>query len=194
MELKGVIFDMDGTITVPIIDWKTLRTTIGVPSDSTILEYIDSLPTDQSVWANDLLIKTEQEACATADLNEGVLALIDYLKSKNIQMALVTNNHFDAMQTVLKRHCLRFDIALSRNKGKLKPSGDLIEKALEGLGLSSTETIAIGDGHYDIEACHRAGVKCIYLTHGCSKLKHTPAVETMNEALELIKSSDLLKS
>ena len=40
--LKGVILDMDGTVTVPYIDWKGLREKIGAVPERTILEYIDS--------------------------------------------------------------------------------------------------------------------------------------------------------
>lgn len=191
MALKGVIFDMDGTITVPFIDWKTLRATIGAPPEKTILEHIESLPPDRSAWANDVLLQTEREACDRADLNDGIGDLLSYLESKGIWTALVTNNHREAMQTVLKRHRLRFDIALSRDDGELKPSGDLIEKALKALGLSAAETVAIGDGRYDIEACRRVGVRCIYLTHGTPDLEHTPAVETLVDALALLQSGDL---
>ena len=191
MALKGVIFDMDGTITVPFIDWKTLRATIGAPPEKTILEHIESLPPDRAVWANDILLQTEREACARAGVNDGIGDLLDYLESKGIRTALVTNNHREAMQTVLERHRLRFDIALSRDDGELKPSGDLIEKALKALGLLAAETVAIGDGRYDIEACRRVGVRCIYLTHGTPDLEHTPAVETLVDALALLQSGDL---
>lgn len=188
--LKGVIFDMDGTITVPYIDWKTLRKKIGATPGQTLLEYIDCLPPDRSVWANDELLRAEMEAAQNADANDGIIDLVDHLRSKGMRLAVVTNNHREAMQTVLKRYGLRFDITLSREDGEIKPSGDLIEKALDGLGLSADEAIFIGDGRYDIEASLRVGIRCIYLTNGAPSLDHTPAIETLKEVLGLIEDAE----
>jgi hypothetical protein len=44
--LKAIIFDMDGTLTVPYINWQDLRAKIECPSDKNIIEHIDSLPPD----------------------------------------------------------------------------------------------------------------------------------------------------
>ena len=190
--LKGAIFDMDGTITVPYIDWKTLREKIGATPGQTILEHIESLPPDRSVWANDQLLQAELAAAQNADANDGIVDLVDDLRSKGLRLAVVTNNHREAMQTVLRRYSLRFDAALSREDGEIKPSGDLIEKALKALELSADEAIVIGDGRYDIEASRRVGVRCIYLTNGDPALDHTPAVETLQEVLPLIESFENL--
>lgn len=190
--LKGVIFDMDGTITVPYIDWKTLREKIGATPGQTLLEYIDSLPPDRSAWANDELLRAEMAAAENADANDGIVDLVDHLRSKGIRLAVVTNNHREAMQTVLKRYGLRFDVTLSREDGDIKPSGDLIEKALDRLGLSADEAIVIGDGRYDIQASRRVGIRCIYLTHGQPAFEHTPSVETLKEVAALVASDNFL--
>ena len=42
--LKAILFDMDGTITRPNIDWKDLRARVGVPEGVPIMAHIDSLP------------------------------------------------------------------------------------------------------------------------------------------------------
>ena len=186
--LKGVILDMDGTVTVPYIDWKALREKIGAVPERTILEYIDSLPFERSAWANEELRKIEREAAERAAPNEGLNELVDYLRSKGIGIALVTNNHKEAMQTVIRRFGLEFDVALSRDDGELKPSGDLIKKALQALGVQPEEATKIGDSRYDVEACRRTGVRCIYLTNGKPTLYHTPSAEGLGEVLQLLQT------
>ncbi len=184
--LKGVIFDMDGTITVPYIDWKELRLEIGASPDSTLLEHIDSLPPEKAHWAMQVLLQAEREAGEKATLNDGLSELIEQMRREGLRLALVTNNHGEAMQCILRRHDLVFDVALSRDDGELKPSGDLIRKALNSLQLSPENVISIGDGKYDIEACSEVGVKCIYLTNGNPTLAHTPAVDSLREITPLL--------
>ena len=184
--LKGIIFDMDGTITVPYIDWKALRARIGASPDQTILEHIDSLPPKKSAWAHDVLVEAEREAAENACINEGVHELLSYLVRKSVRTALVTNNHREAMHTVIRSHNLHFDVALSRNDGELKPSPALITKALEAMGLTAECVVGIGDGRYDLESCRRAGVRCIYLTHGNPVLDHEPRVADLHDARHLL--------
>lgn len=186
--IKGFIFDMDGTVTVPYIDWKSLRASIDATPGMPILDYIESLPPERSAWANEILLQAEREAAVRADMNEGVRELLDYLESKGFRTALVTNNHRHAARIVVERYGLRFDAVLSREDGRIKPSADLIEKALAALGLSSEETIAVGDGRYDIEACRAAGVRCIYLTHGAPSFEHAPAVGSLKDVLALLET------
>ncbi len=190
--LKGVIFDMDGTITVPYINWKALRERVGATPEKTIMQHIEGLPPDESRRANEELLKAELEAGRKAAANDGIIELVDYLRGRGMQLAVVTNNHGQAMRTVLRRYGLAFDVALSRDDGEIKPSSFLIEKALEGMGLPAEEVVTIGDGRYDIEASERAGVCCIYLTHGNPTLDHQPAVATLGEIPALLKADGLL--
>lgn len=186
--IKGIIFDMDGTVTVPYIDWKALREKIGAVPEKTILDYIRSLPPDRSAWANNILLETEREAAEKAGVNDGVVELLDYLRTRNIRTALVTNNHGEAVKIVLKKHDLHFDFAFSRDDGEIKPSGALIEKALQALDLQPADVVVLGDGRYDVEASRRVGVRCIYLTHGNPAFAHEPSVVTVREALALLRT------
>ena len=194
MALRGVIFDMDGTITVPNIDWKALRAKIGAVPEKTIMEHIESLPPDRSAWADEVLRQIERESVENADVNEGIYELLDYLKAKGIRTALVTNNHGEAVEIVLRRHRLRFDVTLSRDDGEIKPAADLMEKALKGLGLSAEEVVTIGDGRYDIEASRRVGVPFIHLTHGNPAFESTPSVESLRDVLPLLQAYEKVPS
>lgn len=156
------------------------------PPDKTIIEHIESLPPDQSKRANEILLATEREAAENAAMNTGATDIVQTLKDRGLKLALVTNNHRQAMHIVLQRYGLTFDVALSRDDGLLKPAPDLIVKALDMLQVSPHETIAIGDSRYDILACTAAQVQCIYLTHGDPKIEHDPAVSTLQDMLPMI--------
>jgi len=101
MTFQAIIFDMDGILTEPYIDWPALRSKIGCPPEKTIIEHIESLPPKRAKQFNTILIQTEWEAAQQAPIREGAPELIDELRSHNLKLALVTNNHGTAM------HCLR---------------------------------------------------------------------------------------
>lgn len=183
---KAIIFDMDGTLTVPYIDWKKLRSAIACPPDKTIIEHIDSLPPEQAQKATHILLETEREAAENAAINIGAAELVQTLRDKGLKLALVTNNHGDAMNIVLQRYGLHFDIALSRDDGVLKPAPDLILKSLAHLQVAPHEAIGIGDSQYDILACQAANVRCIYLTHNAPALQHEPAIASLTDMLPLL--------
>lgn len=184
--LKAVIFDMDGTLTVPYINWQDLRAQIECPAHKNIIEHIDSLSPDQAERANNTLLTTEREAAENAAINDGAAKLVQTLKDRGLKLALVTNNHREAMHIVLQRYGLTFDIALSRDDGTLKPAPDLIIKSLQALQVSPHEAIGIGDSNYDILACQAANVACIYLTHNAPKLDHHPSVNVLTDMLSII--------
>jgi HAD superfamily hydrolase (TIGR01549 family) len=186
--INAIIFDMDGTITKPRIDWKTLRERIGAPPDRTIIDHIASLEATAAERASRILMETEMEACLHSELNDGVCEMLVYLREQRIRTALVTNNHSEAVQVVLKRHGLVFDVVLSRKDGAIKPSVDLIQKALSILSLRSDEVLSIGDGRYDLEASQEAGIPFLYVTNGRPSLDYRPAVPSLIEALAWVKS------
>jgi HAD superfamily hydrolase (TIGR01509 family) len=47
-----------------------------------------------------------------------------------------------------------------------KPDPDIVETALETIGLPASEVVMIGDTPYDIEAADKAGVRCIAVRCG----------------------------
>lgn len=179
MPLKAVIFDMDGTITRPVIDWQTLRADIGAPPERSIMEHIRSLPGKARRRAEAILLDTELRATDKVSLNDGFHELFDAVRSAGLRTGVVTNNHGAALDLVLEQHRLQFDVALSRDDGELKPAPDLIRLALDRLGVSPEEAIGLGDSRLDVAACRAAGVACVYLTHGSPAFDHDLAAETL---------------
>ena len=66
------------------------------------------------------------------------------------------------------------------------PAPDLILMALDMLNCTASETIGLGDGRYDLEACTAAGVPFVYLTHGVPILDHPQRVTTLAEFIDFL--------
>ncbi|MBI2503393.1 MAG: HAD-IA family hydrolase [Candidatus Latescibacteria bacterium] len=161
--LKAVLFDMDGTITRPHIDWAELRQRLQVPAGVSIMDYIESLPPPRQEQASAVLEAVEMEAATEAALNPGAAELLVQLCRDGLRLALITNNHRRAMQVVVEKFGLDFDLLLSREDAPLKPAPDLLLLALERFGCTPAEACFVGDGRYDRVASEAAGVFYIHL-------------------------------
>jgi HAD superfamily hydrolase (TIGR01549 family) len=184
--LKAIILDMDGTITQPVIDWKLLRAEIGAPQDRTIMQHIRSLGGTERDRAEEVLLETELRGTQNVALNDGFHELLSEIEQRGLRTALVTNNHGAAMENVLRSHGLRFDVALSREDGELKPAPDLIYLALDRLGCVPADVIGVGDSHLDVAACEAANIRCIYLTHGNPQFDHEPSVSQLTDVIAFL--------
>ena len=180
---KALFFDMDGTITCPHIDWKELRDRIDIPEGAQIIAYIDSLPMHERKWAHAILETAEQEAARHASLNPGAAELFENLRPRSLKLALITNNNRRAMNTVVEKFKLHFDLLLSREDALLKPAPDLILLALEKLGLAPREACFIGDHLYDRMASQEAGIAFIHLSHDPLEPVNGPTIHSLSELL-----------
>ena len=163
--LKAILFDMDGTLTQPLIDWPRVRARLGVPDGATIMDHIESQEGDQRARAESLLESVEYEAATNARPNEGAGELLELLREQGLKTALVTNNHRRAMLCIVDRLGLQFDLLLSREDGTAKPAPDLLQLALVRLGVEPEETLFVGDGRYDRAASAAAAIRYVHLDH-----------------------------
>jgi HAD superfamily hydrolase (TIGR01509 family) len=179
--LRAIVFDMDGTITRPHIDWPALRQRVGVPQGMPIMEYIEGLPEPARSRAHGVVEETEMEAADAAVLNPGALELLGRLRRRAVRLALVTNNHRRAMRTVVDRFGLEFDLLLSREDARLKPAPDLLLMAIDRLEVAASEACSVGDGRYDRDASEAAGIRYIHLSHDPALPTTEPTVHSLDE-------------
>ncbi|MDA0335024.1 MAG: HAD-IA family hydrolase [bacterium] len=167
--IKAVLFDMDGTLTVPNIDWQDLRARVGVPVGIGIMEHIYTLSPEEAQRADDIVREIEMASVLAAEPNSGLAELFRQFEESPWKLALITNNHRQAMDHVVATFGLRFDLLLSREDALLKPAPDLLLLALERFDITAAEAVFVGDGRYDREASAAAGVHYIHMEHDRSR-------------------------
>jgi HAD superfamily hydrolase (TIGR01509 family) len=181
MIVKAILFDMDGTLTVPNIDWQELRTRVGVPPGVGIMEHIYTLSAAQAQQADDIVRQIEMASVLQAEANSGMDQLFSHLEQFPWKLALITNNHRQAMEHVVSRFDLHFDLLLSREDALLKPAPDLVLLALERFGITAQEAVFVGDGRYDREACAAAGVHYIHLVHDATRPREGDVIYSLEQ-------------
>ncbi len=185
INLKLVIFDLDGTVVENSYDWPAIKRELGVPAGS-ILAYLDSLPEPQKSEKYALLRRYEKEQTENSVLKEGVREFLDWLAATGVNRALVTNNSQDNTRHLLKKFGLEFDLVLTRESGLHKPAGTPFLKVMEGFGVTAAETAVVGDTNYDLLAAREAGIGLVFIL----KSPMTPAGL---EGAELVATFDELK-
>lgn len=191
MTIKAVIFDMDGTITVPILDFDLIRSEIGIAnSDLPILEAMELMTDQQKIHTFAVLEKHETHAAKNSKLNPGVKATLQQLAKLQIKTAILTRNTTSNAQKVFQKHNIAFDMIIDRNACPAKPDPAGLLKICTHFKLTPAETILVGDYIHDIETAQTAGsVSVLIKTHKEADLfsKNADfAIETMPQLIDII--------
>jgi HAD superfamily hydrolase (TIGR01509 family) len=156
-QIKGIIFDLDGTLVSSDIDFLMLKKNIGCPNDQDILAYIESLdePEEQQAASN-LVMQIELEDALSCEWIPGAQAFLQTLLSNNIPMAIVTRNCRVATSIKVSNHNIPIKLVLTREDAICKPDPAALNIIAQQWGFAASEIAYVGDYIYDIEAANRA--------------------------------------
>ena len=158
---QAVIFDMDGTLTRPALDFDRIRTEIGV--DEPILEAIARLSPADRVRAETILERHEAVAAAGSELQPGAAEVVAAIQAGGLPVVLMTRNSRRSVEALMERHDLTFDMVRTREDGPSKPSPEPILAICRVLDVDPQSAWTIGDYHYDILCGAAAGAVTVLL-------------------------------
>jgi len=162
---RAVIFDMDGTLTRPFLDFRAIRAAIGIAEP--LLENMLALPEGPGRdRAFAILDRFEEEAAEASELNEGASDVLAFLAARGIPCGLVTRNSRRSTDRVLRKHALSFGMVVTREDAPAKPRPEPIWIICEKLGVSPPHALMVGDFKFDIAAGRNAGTRTALLTNG----------------------------
>jgi HAD superfamily hydrolase (TIGR01509 family) len=162
---RAILFDMDGTLTRPMLDFPAIKAELGI-GDRPILEALAGMPAAERTTADALLDRHERHAAEHSTLNEGCEPLLARIQSLGLRTAIITRNSRACADIVLARHCLAVDVLITRETAPFKPDPTPLLLACQRLGVAPGDAWMVGDGQYDVEAGNAAGIRTIWLSHG----------------------------
>src|ERR1700691_474466 len=86
---RAILFDMDGTLTEPLLDFPRIKAEMGIGS-SRILEALPEMNESARESAESVLHRHEEEAAGRSTLNPGCRELLNGLLARGIGSALIT--------------------------------------------------------------------------------------------------------
>lgn len=177
--MRGVVFDMDGTLTVPNLDFKVMYERCDVSLKLDLLLEVAKMTPPQRAAAEAVIADMEAHSARTLELMPGVEDVMHYLHRLRVPTALVTRNSnatLEIFHEVWGRHGLpAFALTISRD-GEWRPAGDAslapllpslpskpdpaVLRAIAGrwqVVLPSLEVLMVGDSPSNDVAFGKAG-------------------------------------
>lgn len=190
VEPKAVIFDMDGTITRPILDFARIKREIGA-GETPILEFLASIADEEKrETARAAVDRWEREAAHASTLNPGLREVLAFLAARDIPVAVLTRNSRESAETVTAKHGLHFDVIVTADDGlPPKPSPEPVRHIADRLGCDASEVIMVGDYRYDVECGREAGACTVFLTsekHPADETGADYVIDDLPELLDII--------
>ncbi len=163
---KAVIFDMDGTLTVPSLDFALIRREIGLPHGD-IVSSLRSWPAEESARAWKIIEEHERRSMKGAKLQRGAKRTLGRLRAAGARLGLLTRNSAASASTFTEAFRIDFDIVVTRDFPHVKPSPEPVLHMLREWNISPAHALVVGDYIDDITCGRAAGAKtCFFVNRG----------------------------
>ena len=193
MIVKGVLFDFDGTLTIPgAIDFFEIKDYLGCPMETPVLEFINTLNKEEQQKAYNYLDRCEEEAARVSLPAPGAETVIRELKRDNIPLGIITRNSLNSILVALDNFehisAEDFSVILTRDDGTPKPDPAGVIKAAQTMSILTEELLLVGDFSLDIIAGHAAGAGTVLVIHDTEREipPHPEPDYQINNLMELI--------
>lgn len=178
MQIKGVIFDFDGTLVNLSIPFKKIKEKILKEAKKRNLKFKENLPILELLdyikrkngkkgkiffsLGHRILKEEEIKASKRTYPKYHVLKTLKNLKKNNIKIGIITRNCRESVENVIRKFSIHYDVLLTRDDvKKVKPDVYHIKKCLKLLKLKKNEVIIVGDHPFDIRCGKKIGIKSV---------------------------------
>lgn len=187
--IKGVVFDLDGTLIYSIIDFpKMKRHMIGILEANGVPQgllttkdlNVEIFEKAERAWDDkgkpeservgvraqleEAMNQGEMEAITTVEQVEGATETVRTLKERCYELAILTRSHSSYAVEALKKIGAYeyFDLIIGRNETpKPKPYAEAMEHTVELMGMRLEEVVLVGDHRLDMMSAANAG--CLFV-------------------------------
>ena len=189
--IKGIIFDLDGTLVrLPIryeIIFEKLQNLFDTkdefkPLIPTILKKANN-DIELLQQAFDLICEEETLAANDSEVIDGAIDILNYFKKRNYSLSLVTMQCMKAAKLVLDKMQISelFSSIITRDDSNQRSTQ--IKKSVEILSLSPDKVMVIGDRIHDVKSAKQVG--CSAILFNKDKLHSFEECQVISELSEL---------
>jgi HAD superfamily hydrolase (TIGR01509 family) len=162
MTRSAVIFDLDGTLTRPYLDFDAIRAEIGIASGP-ILEAIARMSPTERQRAEAIMVRHEWDAARNGSLYDGAVEVVAVCRERGFPTAVLTRNARAIVDHILDKHGFVFDAIRTREDGAIKPSAEPVLSLCEELNADPQGSWMVGDYLFDIMSGEAAGAGTVLM-------------------------------
>lgn len=165
--MRGIIFDLDGTLLDTGLDFPAIRRDLGLPAGTPILEALAELSPGAHCDRQWAIVRDHELAGARrAVVYDGVLEFLAALHRREIPQAILTRNSRESAELALSQLDWKFAHILSREDAPPKPDPAGLLDICRRWRFAPQDVVFCGDYLYDLEAGRRAGMTTILYAPG----------------------------
>jgi len=162
------IFDLDGTLTVAVHDFKAIKEALGIPPEADILGFLDALHPEESAPLHRKLDSIERELSGKTAAAAGAVELLSMLAEDGCVLGVLTRNTHAIARLTLELTGLEgffpeaaYIIGRHEAAPKPDPAGALHLACL--WNASPDDIVFTGDYHYDLLCGKSIGAATIHV-------------------------------
>ena len=164
-DIRHWVFDMDGTLTVPVHDFPAIKRELGIPQDADILGHLAALPAAESAAKHAWLLEHERELALGSLPADGAVELVRELAARGYRLGILTRNARELTHITLEAiglaDCFAVDDVLGRDEATPKPHPAGLLKLARAWEVEPKKMVMIGDYRHDLDCGRAAGAKTI---------------------------------
>jgi HAD superfamily hydrolase (TIGR01509 family) len=165
--LRGVIFDLDGTLVHEELDFEAIRAEIGLRPATPLLEALATMADGVRRRAEAIIDRHEAAAARLAVALPGVPRFLDWLDDLGVRRAVLTRNSGRAARAALAAAGLGgFEPVIARDDAPFKPDPSGIHAVCRAWDFAPGDVAMIGDYLFDLQAGAAAGCATVLVAHG----------------------------
>lgn len=164
---KYWVFDLDGTLTLPVHDFEHIRLELGLPVGCDILATIEAKPDPEQRRLNHQLDLLEYFYAEQVVPAEGIKELLGSLVQSGCHLGVLTRNKRDVALHCLEKmgvhHLFSNAAVLGRDEAIAKPDPEGINILLGLWRAEPGDAVMVGDFRYDLEVGRAAGLATVHV-------------------------------
>lgn len=186
---------MDGTLTIPAIDFVSIRQKLGI-LEGDILPILESWPEERRKSGWELIEKYEEDVLNHTEFQSDVREVLLEFHNAGIKLGIITRNSKKSANKLMELIGIPFSPVLTREFPYVKPSPEPVRHILEIWKISPEDVMVIGDYIHDIKCGSAAGTDtCFFQNPGMTSYAEFAdySLSTYKELAELVMSSNKKK-
>ena len=156
--IRGIVFDLDGTLVSSSLDFNLIRLELDCPPDIDLLSYVEGLSSEAKLKAEEIIQRHEQEDAEQSEWLPGAQQFVERCLDCEIPLAILTRNSEYSSNKKIEKNNIPIPLLFTRENLQPKPNPSALHEIATLFSLPHQSILMVGDYKYDLEAGRNANM------------------------------------